>query len=76
MRKWRALATIVVAMLAAAPVAVARDLTVGVEAIDYLPAYGLRNGEFIGAAREILDAFAAAKGHRLSYRPLPVKRFG
>jgi ABC-type amino acid transport substrate-binding protein len=52
----------------------ARDLTVGVEAIDYTPVYFSRNGEFGGAAREILDSFAAAQGHRLTYRPLPVKR--
>lgn len=54
--------------------AAARDVTIGVEAIDYLPAYGVRDGAFIGAAREIFDAFAAARGHRLTYKPLPVKR--
>ncbi|WP_245651329.1 type 2 periplasmic-binding domain-containing protein [Paramagnetospirillum marisnigri] len=52
----------------------ARDLVVGVEAIDYAPVYGMRGGEFIGAAREILDAFARDQGHRLTYRPFPVKR--
>lgn len=54
--------------------AAARDVTIGVEAIDYLPAYGVRDGAFVGAAREIFDAFAAARGHRLTYKPLPVKR--
>lgn len=54
--------------------AVARDLTVGVEAIDYSPIYAWRDGQFVGATREILDAFAQANGHRLIFRPLPVKR--
>ncbi len=52
----------------------ARDLVVGVEAIDYTPVYGYRDGQFIGAGRSILDAFAAAKGHRLTYKAFPVKR--
>ncbi len=52
----------------------ARDLVVGVEAIDYSPVYGMRDGQFLGAAREILDAFAAARGHRLTFQALPVKR--
>lgn len=52
----------------------ARDLTVGVEAIDYSPVYGVRDGVFQGAGRQILDAYAAAMGHRLTYQPLPVKR--
>lgn len=52
----------------------ARDLVVGVEAIDYTPVYGVRNGVFQGAARPILDAFALSQGHRLTFRPLPVKR--
>lgn len=54
--------------------AMARDVVVGVEAIDYSPVYGVRDGRFQGAARQILDAFAAAKGHRLTFQPLPVKR--
>lgn len=51
-----------------------RDLVVGVEAIDYSPLYGVRDGKFQGAARQILDAFAADHGYRLTYLPLPVKR--
>jgi ABC-type amino acid transport substrate-binding protein len=54
--------------------ALARDVVVGVEAIDYSPVYGVRDGRFLGAAREILDAFAVARGHRLTFQPLPVKR--
>ncbi|KIL98341.1 ABC-type amino acid transport/signal transduction systems periplasmic component/domain [Paramagnetospirillum magnetotacticum MS-1] len=52
----------------------ARDIVVGVEAIDYSPVYGMRDDRFQGAAREILDAFAAARGHRLTFQALPVKR--
>jgi polar amino acid transport system substrate-binding protein len=52
----------------------ARDVVVGVEAIDYSPVYGVRDGQFQGAAREILDAFALATGHRLIFEALPVKR--
>lgn len=63
------------AWLVAVPApALARDVVVGVEAIDYSPVYGVRDGRFLGAAREILDAFAAARGHRLTFQPLPVKR--
>jgi len=52
----------------------ARDLTVGVEPMDFSPIYGWHNGEFRGAAREILDAFAAARGHHLTYRAYPIRR--
>lgn len=51
-----------------------RDLVVGVEELDYYPAYALRKGEYVGAAREILDMFARDRGYTLSYRPLPIKR--
>ena len=51
-----------------------RKLTVGVEELDYTPAYAVKNGEYVGAARDILDAFATAKGYTLVYKPLPIKR--
>ncbi len=51
-----------------------RELVVGVEELDYFPAYAVQKGEYAGAAREIFDAFAQAKGYVLTYRPLPVKR--
>ncbi|MGE5504501.1 MAG: hypothetical protein ACM31L_08775 [Actinomycetota bacterium] len=51
------------------------EYVVGVENHDYYPAYGvLANGQYGGAARLILDRFAADQGIRLVYRPLPVKR--
>lgn len=72
--KGLASAAILLSAVAVIHPAGARDVTVGVEAIDYLPAYGVHDGVFIGAAREIFDAFAVASGHRLTYQPLPVKR--
>lgn len=72
--KGAASAALVSAFALSVSSAAARDVTVGVEAIDYMPAYGIRDGAFVGAARQILDAFAAARGHRLTYKPLPVKR--
>ncbi len=51
-----------------------RELVVGVEELDYFPAYAVQKGEYVGAAREIFDAFAQARGYTLVYRPLPVKR--
>lgn len=47
---------------------------VGVEGIDYMPVYGLKDGAYAGAARDILDAFAQARGYRFKYQPLPIKR--
>lgn len=52
----------------------ARDIVIGVEDLDYYPVYAVQNGQYVGAAREILDAFAAASGHTISYRPFPIKR--
>lgn len=54
--------------------AASRDLVVGVEELDYFPVYAVQNGQYVGAAREILDAFASANGYTLVYRPLPIKR--
>jgi polar amino acid transport system substrate-binding protein len=51
-----------------------RVLVVGVEDIGYLPAYAVQNGEYVGTARTIFDKFAADRGWRLVYRPLPIKR--
>lgn len=51
-----------------------RSFVVGVEELDYYPVYSVQKGDYVGAARDILDAFAQAKGYALSYRPLPIKR--
>jgi polar amino acid transport system substrate-binding protein len=51
-----------------------RDLVIGVEELDYYPVYAVQDGEYRGAAREILDAFAKDRGYALTFRPLPIKR--
>lgn len=51
-----------------------RELVVGVEELDYFPVYSVKSGEYAGAAREILDAFAAANNYVLIYKPQPIKR--
>lgn len=47
---------------------------VGVEQLDYLPAYGVEDGAYTGYARALLDAFAADSGYDFEYRPMPVPR--
>ncbi|MBC7951527.1 MAG: transporter substrate-binding domain-containing protein [Rhodospirillaceae bacterium] len=51
-----------------------RELVVGVEELDYFPVYSVKSGKYVGAARDILDAFAAANGYVLTYKPQPIKR--
>lgn len=50
------------------------DLVVGVEELEYYPFFAIRDGDYVGAAREILDAFGRSAGYRVVYRPLPIKR--
>lgn len=70
-----ALLLLSVLLLAGMPArATDRTIVVGVEELDYYPAYAVLDGEYVGAAREILDAFAKDRGYRVTYRPLPVKR--
>ncbi|WP_439817198.1 substrate-binding periplasmic protein [Zavarzinia sp. CC-PAN008] len=49
-------------------------LVVGVENQDYMPVYGVADGQYVGFARELLDAFAQDRGYVFEYRPLPVPR--
>ncbi len=51
-----------------------QTFVVGVENISYTPYYSVEGGVYVGAAREILDAFAQDRGYRFDYRPLPVQR--
>ena len=52
-----------------------RTLVIGVEDLDYLPAYGLdENGQYVGLARQIFDAFAEDRGYAVEYRAYPVSR--
>jgi hypothetical protein len=50
------------------------EYVVGVESFYYPPHYYVENGRFSGYARDLLDAFAKAKGLKLTYRPLPYLR--
>ena len=50
------------------------SFVVGVEELDYYPTYAVRDGEYVGAARDILDAFAADAGIRFNYQPMPIVR--
>lgn len=52
----------------------AETLSVGVEDLDYLPHYGVKDGNYTGFARAVMDAFAADRGHEVRYRPFPVQR--
>lgn len=61
-------------VLALSANALAGAYVVGVEAINYYPLYAGVDGDYKGAAREILDAFAADAGHTFTYEPLPVAR--
>ncbi len=70
---WGLLAAILAAMASPAD-AGERDVVVGVEELDYAPIYAWRGGAYGGAARDILDAFAADRGWHLTYRALPIKR--
>lgn len=47
---------------------------VGVEDLDYYPIYAVRGGEYVGAARDILDAFAKDAGLSFSYQAMPITR--
>ncbi len=51
-----------------------RALIVGVEDLDYPPHYTTLSGTYRGFGRELFDAFAAAEGLTVEYRPLPVVR--
>ena len=61
-------------LLAAASGTPAEQFRVGVERQPYLPYFTVQDGQYLGYARELLDAFAADQGHEFIYVPLPVKR--
>lgn len=52
----------------------AASFVVGVEETQYYPQYTYENGQYGGFAREVLDAFAADRGHQFTYKALPVVR--
>lgn len=62
------------ALSAGAGLSRAQVFVVGVENQDYMPLYGVRDGKYVGFARELFDAFAKERGYQFEYRPLPVPR--
>lgn len=61
-------------LLAGSSLAVAKDLILGVEDIEYYPLWAQRSGEYAGFARELFDQFAKEYNHTIQYKPLPIKR--
>ena len=51
-----------------------KPLIVGVEEQDYLPNYGWKDGSYRGTAADIWTAFAADKGYKITFKPLPIRR--
>ena len=70
----KALLAVILCFNLSASLAMAQTFRVGVELQPYPPYYGLENGEYQGYARDLLDAFASAQGHRFTYVAVPVKR--
>ncbi|CCK76564.1 MAG: transporter substrate-binding domain-containing protein [Oleispira antarctica] len=52
----------------------ADNLIIGVESIDYFPIFQESNGQYSGAANDILNKFAKLNGHTLTYKSYPVAR--
>lgn len=51
-----------------------KDLVIGVESINYYPLFTIKNGKYMGFAREFFDSFGRHSGYRIWYEGLPVKR--
>ncbi len=52
---------------------IADELVIGVESIDYPPISTYSNGRYGSFSRELLDAFAAQYGHKVTYKAFEVK---
>jgi len=52
----------------------AKEITIGVEKLDYLPYYGHKNNQYHGYARELFDQFGKDNSYRIHYKILPVAR--
>ncbi|WP_448566890.1 hypothetical protein [Thalassotalea ganghwensis] len=50
---------------------VAKEFIVGVQDVSFYPLYDFPNPSY---AKELLDTFAASKGYKFTYLPLPIKR--
>jgi len=67
---------LVVAALSIAPInhSHADNFIIGVENIDYFPIYQYSEGQYNGAASEILNKFAKSHNHTLNYKAFPITR--
>lgn len=54
--------------------ALADEVLIGVEDLTYYPHYTFENGEYSGFGRAVLDAWAADRGHTVTYKAFPIKR--
>ena len=54
--------------------ALADDILIGVEDLTYYPHYTMDDGEYGGFGRALLDAWAADRGHTVTYKAFPIKR--
>jgi len=52
----------------------AQEFIIGVEDVSYYPLYEFKSNRNTHT-RELLDTFAASKGYKFTYLPLPIKRF-
>jgi len=52
----------------------AKEITIGVEKLDYLPYYTHSNNQYQGYAQELFDQFGKDHGHTIHYKILPVAR--
>jgi polar amino acid transport system substrate-binding protein len=73
MRPYLAMLAAIVA-LARCGAGMAAEIVVGVEDGNYLPHYGVVGERYVGFGRDLLDAFAAEKGHTITYKAYPVAR--
>lgn len=73
-KNWLAAVLVAVCLYNVPVQAAPRQLVIGVEELDYTPVYALKAGEYVGAARDIIDAFATATGYAVVYKSLPIKR--
>ena len=62
------------AMISISSTSHADNLIIGVEDIDYFPIYQYSNGQYSGAASEILNKFATLHDHTLTYKSYPITR--
>ncbi|MBS4096702.1 MAG: transporter substrate-binding domain-containing protein [Sulfuricella sp.] len=78
-RKFLGVFAAAVLVMAALPGGIAlagetKTYTVGVEDLDYFPVYAVQRGQYVGYARDILDAFAKERGYHFEYKPFPINR--